>query len=94
VRLEAPIGFVKIMPKNSRSILALFADTSMWDPTTRCDHVAARARVRGGEAHLRRPDLHPVYSVRGAESAARACADPRCMHDDDGRVAIPGFYDG
>ena len=74
-------GFVKDNAAEFKQDLALVCDTSMWDQADADGHdLAARARLRGGEAHLRRPRsaFRPVRR-RGAKPAARAGANP-CRH--------------
>ena len=90
-------GFVRDNADEFKRDLALVCDTSMWDAEDAGDHhLAARAGLRGGAAHLRRP--RPAFRAvrrRGAESDPRARAKSlrRCTTT-DGRVTIPGFYDG
>ncbi len=59
-------------------------------------HLAARSGLRGGAGHLRRPrSAFRTVRRRGAEPDCgcwrTSSAD---MHDDNGHVTIPGFYDG
>ena len=90
-------GFVRDNAAEFKRDLALVCDTGMWDPKTPIGHdVAARAastRRCGSPA--------PTATCIPACSAARRRIRSACsreilaaMHDDNGRVTIPGFYDG
>ena len=77
--------------------LALVCDTGMWDPEDAAgDDLAARAGLRGGDGHLRRPRsaFRPVRRRRRKIRSACSSRILAAMHDENGRVTIPGFYDG
>jgi acetylornithine deacetylase/succinyl-diaminopimelate desuccinylase-like protein len=79
-----------------RADFAMVCDTGMFDRETPCITVALRGLV-GEEitVHAANRDLHSgVYGGAAANPIrilARVLAD---IHDENGRVTIPGFYDG
>ena len=88
--------FLKANTAELRREVALVCDTSMWDPDT----PAISTRLRG-LAHIEftvigpRIDLHSGFYGGAAHNPihvlTKILAD---MRNDDGSVAIPGFYDG
>ncbi len=71
-------GFVKDNAEELKQDLALVCDTSMWDPEDADgDDLVARARLRAGQSHLRRPRsaFRPVRRC-GAESDPGAGEHP------------------
>lgn len=79
-----------------RADIGLICDTNMWDPAT----PAIQTMLRGlcGEEiviHAADRDLHSGFYGSAAANPnrilARILSD---LHDADGRVTIPGFYDG
>ncbi len=87
--------FLDANKEELRADVALICDTNMWNPTT----PAITTMLRGlcGEEifiHAADRDLHSGFYGSAAANPnhvlARIIAD---MHDADGRVAIPGFYD-
>ena len=79
-----------------RADIGLICDTNMWDPKT----PAIQTMLRGlcGEEftiHAADRDLHSGFYGSAAANPnrilARILSD---LHDDDGRVTLPGFYDG
>ena len=85
------------MPKELKAEFALVCDTGMWDSDTPSICVgAARPGRRGDHDQGRRP--RPAF---GRVSAVPAANPIRVLakilaeiHDENGRVTIPGFYDG
>ncbi|WP_061935241.1 dipeptidase [Aureimonas sp. AU22] len=76
--------------------VALICDTNMWDRETPAISTGLRGLV-GEEVTIRAAsmDLHSGYFGGAAANPihvlARILAD---LHDDEGRVTLPGFYDG
>ena len=90
-------GFVRDNADEFKLDLALVCDTSMWDANTPAITTSLRGLVyEEVQAHLRRPRpaFRPVRR-RGAKSDAGAEQESsrRCTTS-NGRVTIPGFYDG
>jgi acetylornithine deacetylase/succinyl-diaminopimelate desuccinylase-like protein len=89
-------GFVRDHADEFRLDLALICDTSMWDPQT----PAITASLRGlvfEEVRLTCADrdLHSGLFGGAAQNPLRVLSKIlAAMHDEEGRVRIPGFYDG
>jgi acetylornithine deacetylase/succinyl-diaminopimelate desuccinylase-like protein len=88
--------FLEANAEELKADFAMVCDTGMWDRTTPAICVALRGLV-GEEVtiHAANRDLHSGEFGGAAANPirilARVLAD---VHDDNGRVTIPGFYDG
>ncbi len=88
--------FLKANRDELRKDVALVCDTNMWDPET----AAITTRLRGlvhDEVIVTGPriDLHSGLFGGAAHNAIHVLSDVlAALHDGDGRVMIPGFYDG
>jgi acetylornithine deacetylase/succinyl-diaminopimelate desuccinylase-like protein len=89
-------GFVRDNAAEFRLDMALVCDTGMWN----ADTPAVTTSLRGllyEEVSVRAADrdLHSGLFGGAAQNPIRVMADIiAALHDQDGRVAVPGFYDG
>jgi acetylornithine deacetylase/succinyl-diaminopimelate desuccinylase-like protein len=89
-------GFVKDNAAELKQDLALVCDTSMWDPQTPMVTTSLRGLVYE-EVRLTCADrdLHSGLFGGAAQNPLRVLSRIlAAMHDDSGRVTVPGFYDG
>jgi acetylornithine deacetylase/succinyl-diaminopimelate desuccinylase-like protein len=89
-------GFVRDNAAEFRLDLAMVCDTGMWNAQTPAVTTSLRGllyeevRVRAADR-----DLHSGLFGGAARNPIRVMADIiAALHDADGRVAVPGFYDG
>ncbi|WP_211863291.1 M20/M25/M40 family metallo-hydrolase [Neoroseomonas soli] len=89
-------GFLDANAKELRADIGLICDTNMWDAQTPA--IVTMLRGLCGEEviiHAADRDLHSGFYGSAAANPnrilARILAD---LHDADGRVTLPGFYDG
>ena len=89
-------GFVKDNADEFKLDLALVCDTSMWDPKTPMVTTSLRGLVyEQVNLTCADRDLHSGLFGGAAQNPLRVLAKILAdMHDKNGRVTIPGFYDG
>jgi acetylornithine deacetylase/succinyl-diaminopimelate desuccinylase-like protein len=88
--------FMKANAEELRADIGLICDTNMWNPTTPAIQSMLRGMVTEEiTIHAADRDLHSGFYGSAAANPnrilARILSD---LHDDDGRVTLPGFYDG
>jgi acetylornithine deacetylase/succinyl-diaminopimelate desuccinylase-like protein len=89
-------GFVKDNAKDLTLDLALVCDTAMWNANTPAITTSLRGLVyEDVKVTAADRDLHSGVFGGAAQNPLRILAHVLGqMHDDKGRVTIPGFYDG
>jgi acetylornithine deacetylase/succinyl-diaminopimelate desuccinylase-like protein len=89
-------GFVKDNAAELRQDLALVCDTSMWDPQTPMVTTSLRGLVYEElKLTCADRDLHSGLFGGAAQNPLRVLSKIlAALHDDNGRVTLPGFYDG
>jgi len=89
-------GFVRDNAKEFQLDLALVCDTAMWNASTPAVTTSLRGLVyEQATVTCADRDLHSGLFGGAAQNPIRVLAKAlAAMHDDNGSVTIPGFYDG
>ncbi len=89
-------GFVKDNAQELKQDVALVCDTSMWDPQTPMVTTSLRGLVyEEVKLTCADRDLHSGLFGGAAQNPLRVLSKIlAALHDDNGRVTLPGFYDG
>src|SRR5215813_10672932 len=89
-------SFVRDNAAEFKLDLALVCDTAMWDQKTPAVTTSLRGLVyEDVKIICADRDLHSGLFGGGARNPIHVCADIiAALHDKDGRVTVPGFYDG
>src|SRR6202048_4504782 len=92
-------NFVPFLEANKTDLAADFAlicDTGMWDPNTPAITTSLRGLVYDeAEIKAANRDLHSGIFGGGAQNPIRVLRRILgSLHDDNGHITIPGFYDG
>ena len=90
------VPFLKANAEELTADIALICDTGLFDPRTPAITTMLRGLL-GEEVAITGPskDLHSGMYGGAAMNPARALAKVlAALHDDDGRITVPGFYDG
>jgi acetylornithine deacetylase/succinyl-diaminopimelate desuccinylase-like protein len=89
-------GFVKDNAAELKQDLALVCDTSMWDPQTPMVTTSLRGLVyEEVKLTCADRDLHSGLFGGAAQNPLRVLSKILAgLYDDNGRVTLPGFYDG
>src|ERR1700754_1622577 len=89
-------GFVQENAAEMKQDLALICDTSMWDPQTPMITTSLRGLVyEEVKLTCADRDLHSGLFGGAAQNPLRVLSKIlAALHDENGRVTLPGFYDG